>query len=71
MAIHAPNRLPALWGQHMPRCPGSRVQKRQGNCRKRQSATKGLPGVPCPICSLSCAWARIRRITGLEGAATQ
>ncbi|MCY1175288.1 hypothetical protein D9M73_155200 [compost metagenome] len=64
LAIHAPNRVPALWGQHMPRCRGSRVQKRQGVCRKRQSATKGRRQAQSSTCSRPLAWARIRRITG-------
>ncbi|EPA98464.1 hypothetical protein PG5_10890 [Pseudomonas sp. G5(2012)] len=63
LAIHAPNRLSALWGQHMPRCIGSRVQKRQGNCRKRQSATKGRRKAQLPTCSRQSAWARIRHIS--------
>ncbi|MNI09719.1 hypothetical protein D3C73_628040 [compost metagenome] len=66
LAIHAPNRLPALWGQHMPRCRGSRVQKRQGVCRKRQSATKGRLPAQSATCSRPSAWARIRCITGIE-----
>ncbi|MNM80564.1 hypothetical protein D3C81_925360 [compost metagenome] len=41
LALPAPNRLPALWGQHMPRGQVAQMQKRQGNCRKRQTATKG------------------------------
>ncbi|MCY1243151.1 hypothetical protein D9M72_561550 [compost metagenome] len=66
LAIHAPNRLPALWGQHMPRCLGDRVQKRQGVCRKRQSATKGRLPAQSATCSRPSAWARIRCITGIE-----
>ncbi|EFQ60918.1 hypothetical protein PFWH6_5437 [Pseudomonas fluorescens WH6] len=39
----------------MPRGRQSRVQKRQGNCRKRQSATKGVKRCLTGGCYLSYA----------------
>ncbi|MNE27790.1 hypothetical protein D3C80_1212110 [compost metagenome] len=35
--IHAPNLLPALWGEHIPGESGAIAQKRPGYCRKRQA----------------------------------